>query len=274
MNTYLWKSILFGYFRLDGGSMFGSVPKTLWERKIEADNDNCIRLAARSILIEFADRKILIDCGCGNKWDEKYAKIYGIETFPDSTLPFQPEEITDLIITHLHFDHAGGVTTIDAETDTPVLKYPAARTFLQKLNLENAKSPTVKEKASYFVENYGPLENADLKLLDGESEILPGITVHPIHGHTRGQQWVKVQGEKDTLVFPSDLIPTSHHLPLPFHMGYDCCAETVLQEKKLFLDQAIQENWIVVFQHDPEVVAARIGKNDRGHYSIREQISF
>lgn len=260
----------FGFFALDGGSMFGSVPKNLWEKRIPADAQNRIRLATRSLIVEDGPRTFLIDCGMGTKWNEKQRGIYAIESSPAGQKPFQNDSVTDLILTHLHFDHAGGISHWKSDGVTPEPSFPRAQVYVQEANLANAQAPTVKERASYLPENVNVLAQCTLKALSGTMEICPGITVHRVDGHTRGQQWVEIHDGGEKIFFATDLIPTSHHLPLPFHMGYDCCAETLLHEKEDFLRRAVAENAIVFFQHDPEHMAATVELDARGHYGVRE----
>lgn len=243
----------FGYFKLDGGSMFGAVPKVLWHKLIPADESNRIRLSTNSLLIESEARRILVDCGVGTKWNDKMKAIYGIEKVNPIN---DPESITDVILTHLHFDHAGGISWKDG--DSLKLTYRNAVIHLQEANYLLAQNPNIREKASYLAENVKILESAKLNLLRGESEIYPGITVHPINGHTLGQQWVKVHSADKTYAFPSDLIPTSSHIPLPYHMGYDMCTETLLKEKEQFLTSAAALSWTVIFQHDPHISSGTI----------------
>ena len=259
----------FGFFRLDGGSMFGSVPKNLWSKRIAPDDENCIRLATRSLLIKHKDRVFLTDVGMGDKWSDKLRQIYQIENIAQKDWGFDPAIVTDVILTHLHFDHAGGITRYTDQTQTKLeLNYPNANIYVQRENLKNAKNPTVKERASYLKENWGPIESGKLHLLDGDTEIYPGIKVHQVNGHTYGQQWIEVYSEQDSVFYPTDLIPTSHHVPLPFHMGYDICAGTLLKEKDEFLSQAVNRNALVVFQHDPDVPSARISKDEKGNYAV------
>ena len=247
--------IEFGMFRLDGGAMFGSVPKNLWSKLIPVDEENCIPLASRSLLIEVDNKKILIDVGLGDKWDEKSKKIFAINTTDRKTLPFKDEEITDVILTHLHFDHAGGISKYKPGTTEVERVYPHAIIYLQKSNYERALAPSLRERASYLKENVTIIDPKKDVLLPDNSTILQGadwkIIGHKIDGHTAGQQWLEVIGSKH-LLFATDLIPTSRHLPLPYHMGYDLCAETVMNEKEEFLKHAIKHDAIVVFQHDPD----------------------
>ena len=257
----------FGPFRLDGGSMFGSVPKNLWASRIAPDADNCIPLATRSLLIRADSTVILVDVGCGDKWDEKYRKIYGIRNAPESALGFERKEVTDIILTHLHFDHAGGISRYKEGSKVIELVYPNATVHLQRDNWINAQTPNLKERASYLPEHVQPLKDARLNLLQGDTELFPDIFVRQVNGHTRGQQWIELRAGTEGIAFPTDLIPTSHHVPLAFHMGYDICAETLLREKETFLDKAAEHKMILIFQHDLQVPAARIVKDEKCRYS-------
>lgn len=268
-GRYRVRPIVFGSFRLDGGSMFGSVPKTLWNRNIAADDANCIPLVCRSLLLEDETRKILVDLGTGDKWSDKLRAIYEIKTTPFEGLGFKPEQITDLVITHLHFDHAGGITHYNRSGELQ-LSYPNARIHLQSANWERANNPTPKDRASYLPENIAPLSNGDLRLYEGDVEVLPDILVHRVDGHTPGQQWIEVgdvsKEASPRLFFPTDLIPTAHHIPLPFHMGYDVCADTLLREKLYFLERAATLSATVCFQHDRDTPFARIICNEKGGF--------
>jgi len=267
----------FGFFRLDGGAMFGSVPKNLWAKRIPADEENCIRLATRCLIVrdETARRTFLIDVGMGDKWSDKQRQIFAINNLSEKEVGVDCKEITDVLLTHLHFDHAGGISRYKSGSpDSLELVYPNARVTLQRENLENAKSPSVKEKASYLAENYGPLEQAELVLVDGDVEVHPGILVHQVNGHSRGQQWIEIRGGGKAIFYPTDLIPTHHHLPVPFHMGYDACAETVLREKQAFLERAHLEGAVVFFEHDADLAACTVKLDDRGHYAVDERVEF
>jgi glyoxylase-like metal-dependent hydrolase (beta-lactamase superfamily II) len=268
-GRYSVKMVLFGSFRLDGGSMFGSVPKTLWQKSIPADQDNCIPLVCRSLLLEDGERTILVDVGTGDKWNEKLRQIYNIALAPRETLGFNPDQVTDVVLTHLHFDHAGGISRYSSP-DTLTLTYPHACVHLQSANWERANNPTPKDRASYLLENIDPLRSCNLRLYDGSVEILPDLLVHRVDGHTPGQQWIEIGSSSDSssprLFFPTDLIPTSHHVPLAFHMGYDVCADTILREKLAFLERAISMNATVCFQHDRDIALARIVRNAKGGF--------
>jgi glyoxylase-like metal-dependent hydrolase (beta-lactamase superfamily II) len=257
-----------GFFRLDGGAMFGSVPKALWAREAPADDENRILLATRSLLIEDGQRKILVDVGCGDKWTEKARAIFCIDD--SSYIPV--EGVTDVLLTHLHFDHAGGVSRFRPGTSEVEPSYPTARHFVSAENYENAKAPNVRERASYLAENVSVLSQTDLTLTEDGQEIWPGLTVHQADGHTRGLHWIKLSDGGITVVFPADLTPTSKHLPVPFVMGYDICAERAMEEKRQFLEAAVDGDWIIVFEHDPQIAAGRIVFDERGRPILKEVV--
>jgi glyoxylase-like metal-dependent hydrolase (beta-lactamase superfamily II) len=264
-----------GFYRLDGGAMFGTVPKNIWSGLIPPDEDNCIRLATRSIIIDAGERTFIVDLGNGDKWSDKLRRIYAIQNSPPGEIGFNPLSITDIVLSHLHFDHGGGISRFSAGSPTDLdLCYPRARVYLQSDNYDTARNPNPRERASYLSENVRVLERAELKLTRGSEEIHPNIWVHQSNGHTRGQQWLEVKNGPESIVFPADLVPTSHHLPLPYSMGYDISAETLLCEKKDFLDRAVAGQWIVVFGHDPTIPAGRVKIDDKGRYGLGESLVF
>jgi glyoxylase-like metal-dependent hydrolase (beta-lactamase superfamily II) len=264
-----------GFYRLDGGAMFGTVPKNIWSGLIPPDEENCIRLATRALLIGDGERLLIADLGSGDKWTEKQRAIYAIRHLPPAQAGFDPAAVTDIVLSHLHFDHAGGISRYGAGGTSDVeLCFPRARVHLQADNLETARNPNPRERASYLKENVRILERADLRLTRGSEEIWPGIWVHQNNGHTRGQQWLEVKNGPDSIVFPADLIPTSCHLPLPYTMGFDISAETLLREKEEFLSRAVANRWTVVFCHDPEIPAGRVVQDDRGRYVLGEMLTF
>lgn len=264
-----------GFFRLDGGAMFGTVPKAIWSKLAPPDDENRIRLAARSLVIRTEEGVIVVDTGLGDRWTEKFRRIYDIRPGPEDDPGVDPGSVTDVILTHLHFDHARGIFRGRPGTEGEVdLRFPGARIHVQAANYETAKKPNARERASYLAEDIKLLERARLVLASGSREIAPGIWVHSTNGHTRGLQWVEVKGDGRSLAFPSDIAPTSHHLPLPFLMGYDISAETMLIEKDALLGRAVDGDWILVFSHDPDVAAGRIGRDDKGHYTLAETVNF
>lgn len=202
---------------------------------------------------------------------EKQRQIFDIHNTPIQALPFDPEHITDIVLTHLHFDHAGGISRwTSQDKKEPILTYPKARIYLQKANFENAKSPSLRERASYLPENVTVLESAALQLVEGSAEVIPGIWVHRVDGHTEGQQWIELVDGARSIMYPTDLIPTSHHLALPFTMGYDICAATVMKEKEEFLQRALSRKALIVYEHDPLVVASGVTVDPRGHYMAKD----
>lgn len=257
--------LLTDLFRLDGGAMFGVVPKNLWNKKIPGDPENCIRLSARSLVLKTQDKLIFVDVGCGVKYEMKQQQIYNFQSqqqpaFSESNLP-----ITDIILTHLHFDHGGGITRFD-ERGASVLSFPNANVFLNEKNYERAQNPGPREKATYFPQNVDPLKFAKLNLTKDTQEILPEIRVYQVNGHTDGMQWVLVGKGEGAIAYPADLVPTTHHIPVPYVMGYDLCANTSMKEKETFLTEAAKEGWWIFFEHDADTALARVGKDQKGNF--------
>lgn len=280
IGEYEIHSIPTGIFALDGGAMFGTVPKTLWQKTNPADEHNRIDLEARALLLKSPRRNILIDDGVGRdfvmKYGEKLGKRFGeiykvAEGGNDliSSLKrydLKPEDITDVILSHLHFDHAGGSTC--AKDGKLVPTFPNSTYWVQKKNLEIALQPNVRERASYLAANFQPLIDAGkLKTLDGRSEnIFPNISMYLSHGHTEGLQVVVVSDAKSGIVYCADLIPTSSHIRLPYVMGYDLEPLKVIEEKKKLLTEVEKKNWYLFFEHDPHVEAALVESRDGDFY--------
>lgn len=264
-----------GIFGLDGGAMFGTVPKVLWEKSNPPDEKNRIPMEARALLLKSGDRKILIDTGnggdfvakYGEKLGTKFAEMYALDESGPSLkksltqhgLGF--EDITDVILTHLHFDHAGGATTESNGKLVPT--FPNATYYIQRANLETAQKPNIREKASYFPANIEPLiQSGKLKILEGNVEnLLPGISVLVSNGHTKGQQVVKVTDGQSTLLYCGDMVPTSSHVRLAWLMGYDLDPLTLIEEKTKLLGPAADEKWYLYFEHDPYCDAAQIQRH-------------
>lgn len=248
-----------GTQRLDGGAMFGVVPKPLWERRIPADERNRIPLAMRCLLVETPQTLVLIETGLGNKEDPKFQSIYGVENpgSPDQlqdqirAAGFAPDDVEVVINTHLHFDHAGGNTYRDAEGQLR-LSFPAARYHVQRAEWEWAHTTNERTQASYLAHNFEPvLADGRWKFLEGGAEVLPGISVLPTPGHCPGHQSVLVQSRGETACFMGDLVPTFAHLPLPWIMGYDVEPLVTLEAKRALLRRAVSERWLLVSVHDP-----------------------
>jgi glyoxylase-like metal-dependent hydrolase (beta-lactamase superfamily II) len=251
-----------GYLWLDGGSMFGSVPKPLWSRLQPPDERNRIRLAMRCLLLEGHGRRVLVDVGLGDKFSAKLRDIYGVEDDATSleralaAVGLGLPDVTDVLLTHLHFDHAGGSTRREGDRLVPTL--PRARYHLQARNLENARNPNLRERASYMAENFEPLAEAGvLQLWNGAGSPWPGIELIPAEGHTRGQQLVRVGDAVRALYYVADLIPTSSHVRIPFVMGYDMAAIETMEEKRALLGRAARERAWVFLEHDPLVALGR-----------------
>lgn len=264
-----------GRFWLDGGAMFGVVPKTLWSKAKPSDEKNRIEMAMKVLLIFFEDRRILVDVGAGHKFAPKQQEIYGLDysryTLKDSLLRMglHPEDVTDVVLTHCHFDHVGGATQFSGERLQ--LTFPNAAHHVQESQWQWALQPSEKDRASFLKENIEPLRSSGrLRLVKGECELFPGFHLLLSNGHTVGMQMVKIQDGATTLFYCSDLMPTAAHLPLPYIMGYDLYPLTTLEEKRRFLTQAAEENWIIALEHDAEVDAVRIGRGEKG-LEIRER---
>jgi len=251
-----------GLFRLDGGAMFGTVPKVMWSRLSEPDERNRIRLALRCLLLEGHGRRVLVDVGIGGKFPPKLQDIYGIEADASALegalagAGLKPADITDVLITHFHFDHAGGSTRREGGRLVPVL--PNARYHVQEQNLVNAREPNPRERASYLPENIEPLHEAGvLHAWEGSGSPWPGLEVLTFDGHTRGQQGIRLSGPEGVLYYVADLIPTAAHVRVPYVMGYDVSALQSMQEKRALLERAAAERAWIVLEHDPEIAAAR-----------------
>jgi len=277
-GSYDCFTVVLDSFLLDGGAMFGVIPKNLWEKKIPADAANRIPMAARSLIIRGNGKTILVDTGIGDKLSDKFKEIYDIRATASSMdgrlAPYKlvAADITDVIITHLHFDHTGGSTTIANGDVVPT--FPNATYYIQKEQWMLASRPSIRDRSSYMENNYIPLlDQKVLKLVEGPIEnFFDGIDLIVTHGHTRGQQHLLIKGEKQSLFFCADLIPTSAHIPIAWHMGYDNHPLDIMDEKETILSQAIAENWILCFEHDPVVAAASIRK-EKGRAVIDEVIA-
>uniref|UniRef100_A0A7V3V0E2 MBL fold metallo-hydrolase n=1 Tax=candidate division WOR-3 bacterium TaxID=2052148 RepID=A0A7V3V0E2_UNCW3 len=266
-------SLFDGYFGLDGGAMFGVVPKPLWEKTNPPDERNRIKLALRPLLIITPKERILIDTGVGDKYDQKFADRYRIERLDNlhnslKNNGLDERDISMVILTHLHFDHCGGSTRNEGGKIVPT--FPNARYFVQEAEWNEALNPNRRSRASYLPENFLALKEAgQLELLNGSVEILPGIELIHTGGHTRGMQIVKISSGSQTALFWSDMIPTRGHIPVPYIMGYDLYPLDSMEQKEKLLRQAIAEGWISFLEHDPEVVAGRISSdNDKYRFDV------
>ncbi len=268
-------SLLDGFIKLDGGAMFGVIPKPLWTRLTPSDERNRITIAMRPLLIIHPDANILIDTGIGNKYDEKFADIYGVDRKPGiendiKKSGFTPEDIDIVINTHLHFDHAGG-NTIKRGNEI-FLTFPNATYIVQKLEWEIALNPDPRSKASYIKENFMPVkESGKLKIIDGEMEILSGVKCIKTGGHTEGHQIVVIDSDNNGALYWGDLMPTIAHLKTPYIMGYDIFPLDVMREKEKYIKLVQEKNYISFFEHDPLVCCGYIaGEGKKIHIQRME----
>ena len=263
IGGYTLEAVEAGHLRLDGGAMFGIVPKSLWQRQVAPDEENRIELAMRCLLLRGHGRTVLVDCGLGDRYDEKFARIYGL-THDRGVLRealaargVAPEDVTDVLLTHLHFDHAGGSTTRAADGRlTPA--FPNATYHVQARHAAWARA-SPRERASFLPDHIEPLVEAGvLNALGEEESPLPNVELLVVDGHTRGMQLPLVRGEEGALLFAADLLPTAAHVPLLWIMAYDVAPLDALAEKERLLRRAADEGWAVMFEHDPATALARI----------------
>ena len=252
-----------GYFHLDGGTMFGVVPKVLWEKKFPSDEKNRIRLSLNSLLVRTKKALILIETGIGPKLDQKSTQMYGFEQDPGlvrslGALGFSAGDIQFVINTHLHFDHCGGNTCLDDKGEI-VPTFPNARYIIQRGEWESSLHPNERDKKSFLAENFLPLqEHGILNLVDGDMEISDGVEVVVFPGHTAFHQCVKIHSQGKTLFFLGDLVPTSAHIGLSYIMSYDLYPLQTLESKKKCYARAMEEDWIFGFCHDPNFYFGRV----------------
>ena len=260
-------------FYLDGGAMFGIIPKTIWSKNYDkGDELNRIPLSARLLIIRWEDKICLVDTGNGMKLNEKLQKIYNFDINNCDTskillpLGLNAEDITDVILTHLHFDHSGGATKFENGELMP--SFPNAKYYVQKEQYEWGMNPSDKDRASFFKENYEPLKiNGILELLDGEGELFPGIELITLYGHTKCMQAIKINDGGSTAFYPADLCPTTAHIGIPYVMGYDNEPLQTIAEKKKILPMAYEGNWTFIYEHDAYTQATKIISNEKGFFA-------
>ena len=264
-----------GRFRLDGGAMFGVVPKALWQQCCPADELNRIPLSLTCLLIRAHGKNVLVDTGLGDKEDTKFQSMFAVERMPTLQESLRQhglsrDDIHMVINTHLHFDHAGGNTVTNGSREL-LPAFPKATYYVQRGEYEDAMQANERTRASYRRDNFTPLAQVNQwAFLDGDRELMPGVTAIVTSGHTRCHQSVKIESEGRVAFFLGDLIPTVAHLPLPYIMGYDLDPVQTLDSKRWVLDRAFEEQWLLVFEHDPLVQAGHVSRNADGKYVFRE----
>jgi glyoxylase-like metal-dependent hydrolase (beta-lactamase superfamily II) len=248
-----------GHVLLDGGAMFGVVPRPLWEKKMPPDARNRITLSMNCLVIRASGKRILVETGAGGKMNAKWRDIYGLDGpfLLDGlrSLDLRPEDIDVVVNTHLHFDHCGGNTRLEHDQIIPT--FPNARYLVQEGELDHAMRPNERDQASYFPENFAPIAAAGmLSVIEGDHAVASGVDLIRVPGHTAHMQCVKLTGDGRTAFFFADLVPTTTHLPLTWIMGYDLFPMTTLENKKRWIPEAIREGWMALFAHDALVPAA------------------
>jgi glyoxylase-like metal-dependent hydrolase (beta-lactamase superfamily II) len=249
-------SILTGNLKLDGGAMFGVVPKVIWSKLYPCDENNLCNWSMRCLLVEEGDRRILIDTGIGNKQTEKFFSNYylnGADSLDDSLakVGYTTDDITDVILTHLHFDHCGGAVRWNEERTDYLPAFENAIYYISRQQWEWATHPNNREKASFLKENILPIqEKGKLHLIESDDTLFPGVSVRLFNGHTDGQVIPFIRYNITTVVYMADLMPSSAHIPLPYVMSYDTRPLVTLKEKEIFLRKAVQNNYLLFFEHD------------------------
>ncbi|HXE75128.1 MAG TPA: MBL fold metallo-hydrolase [Candidatus Xenobia bacterium] len=255
-----------GRFRLDGGAMFGVVPKTLWERRLASDERNRVTLGLNCLLIRAGKETIVVETGTGEKFDAKRQDIFGIDhsvTLLDSLAArgVTPEDVTMVVNTHLHFDHCGWNTRLKDGKAVPT--FPRARYFVQRGEYQHALQPTERDRASYLRENIQPMVDSNQWVFpEVDAQLVPGVELVRLPGHTRDMQGVRIRSGGRTAFFFADMVPTTAHLPYPWIMGYDLYPLTTLEQKKKWIPEAVKNEWLCFFAHDPAVPAAVLRQRD------------
>ena len=263
-------------FGLDGGAMFGIIPKPVWEKKVSADELNRVNMVTRSLLLVSEEKKILIDTGNGTKWEEKYKQIYDINTDQyniEKSLGkygFSSEQITDVICTHMHFDHIGGNTKIKSGKVVPT--FPNAKYWISQENWKLANHPSQKDAGSFIEHDWKVLaENQMIEIIDGRETFIEGIETFVTHGHTPGLLHPIVSDGSNKLFYGADIFPMAAHIPIPWVMAYDVQPVVTMEEKQKLLQKMDYEDWILFFEHDPHIQACTVHKGEK-HYKLNKRI--
>ena len=264
-------------FSLDGGAMFGIIPKPMWEKEAPPDDKNRIAMVTRSLLLVGHNKKIIIDTGNGDKWQDKLKSIYKIDTKTINLKTslakygYEPEDITDVFCTHMHFDHIGGNTKIVKGKLEPV--FPNAIYWMQKENWKLANSTNERDNGSFLNDDWSILQdNGMIEMVDGKESFLININIEMSYGHTTGMMMPIIQDTSKTIIYTADLIPMAAHIPLPWVMAYDINPVLTMEEKRKLLPKVVEEEWILFFEHDPIHQSCTV-KFDGKHYRLKESIN-
>jgi len=267
MNLY---SINTGHFKLDGGAMFGVVPKSIWNKLNPADENNMCSWAMRCLLIEDGNRLILVDNGMGNKQDAKffgYYYLHGNDTLEKSLnkYGFSSNDITDMVLTHLHFDHCGGSINYNSDRTKLEPAFKNARYYCNKKHWEWAVNPNPREKASFLKENILPIqESGQLNFIDDSTELITGLNFMEVNGHTEAMMLPIINYKNTTIAYMADLIPSTGHITIPYLMGYDIRPLETMKEKQTILNKALENNWTLFFEHDPTIECVNLTRTEKG----------
>lgn len=267
MNLY---SINAGHFKLDGGAMFGVVPKSIWNKINPSDENNMCSWATRCLLVQQGKRLILIDNGMGNKQDDKffgYYYLHGNDTLERSLnkYGFGFDDITDMVLTHLHFDHCGGSIKYNSDRTKLEPAFKNATYYCNQKHWQWALHPNLREKASFLKENILPIqESGQLKFIDKSTELIPGFTFREVNGHTEAMMLPVIKYKNTTVAYMADLMPSAGHIPIPYVMGYDMRPLETMTEKVAILNEAAENNWKLFFEHDPTVECVTLEKTEKG----------
>ncbi len=259
-----------GHFKLDGGAMFGVVPKSIWNKSNPADQNNMCSWALRCLLIEDGNRLILIDNGMGNKQDEKffgYYYLHGNDTLQKSLnkYGFEMDDITDMVLTHLHFDHCGGSIKYNSNKTNLEPAFKNAKYYCNEKHWNWATQANSREKASFLKENILPIkESGQLNFIDSQSTLITDLSFIEVNGHTEAMMLPIIKYKESTLAYMADLIPSIGHLPIPFVMGYDVRPLETLKEKELILKTALDNDWTLFFEHDPTIECIKLERTEKG----------
>jgi glyoxylase-like metal-dependent hydrolase (beta-lactamase superfamily II) len=266
-----------GHFKLDGGAMFGVVPKSIWHKLNPSDDNNMISLAMRCLLVQTENRLILIDNGMGNKQDDKffgYYFLHGNHSLDASLAAkgFTRNDITDMVLTHLHFDHCGGSINYNADRTKFETAFPNATYWVSEAHWQEALQPNPREKASFLKDNILPIqESGQLQLLQPGQQFHPEIDLLFSNGHTQSMMHPIIPYKGSKLIYLADVIPTQAHIPIPYVMGYDVRPLATMKEKTDILNMAVEHNWVLYFEHDPLLQACTVKQTDKG-IRVAEQV--